>query len=115
GSGRSILIADNGFATIKGGSADDILIDGSTNYDLSSTANDLALQAILAEWQSSDTYGTRISKITAGLPGGYRLAWGTTVHDNGKTGGLTGGGGMDWYFKGTTDTVTDLQAGEQIN
>jgi hypothetical protein len=115
GSGRSILISDEGLATVKGGSADDIVIGGYTNYDASSLANDLALEAILAEWQSSDSYLTRISRIKAGLPGGYALVWGTTVHDTGKADSLTGGGGMSWFFEGPLDTVTDHQAGEQIN
>jgi hypothetical protein len=115
GSGRSILIGDKGLASVVGGSADDIVIGGYTNYDSSSTANDLALEAILAEWQSADSYTTRISKIKAGLPGGYKLAWGTTVHDSGKADTLTGGAGMDWFFEGALDTITDHQAGEQIN
>jgi hypothetical protein len=115
GSGRSILIADKGAGTVKGGSGDDIVIGGYTNYDASSTANDLALEAILAEWQSADSYTTRISKIKAGLPGGYKLVWGTTVYDNGQVDTLTGGGGMDWFFEGAKDTITDYQSGEQIN
>jgi hypothetical protein len=115
GSGRSILIADKGTGTVIGGSADDIVIGGYTSYDSSSTANDLALEAILAEWQSGDSYSTRISKIKAGLAGGYKLVWGKTVHDNGQVVTLTGGGGMNWFFKGAKDTITDYQSGEQIN
>jgi hypothetical protein len=115
GSGRSILIGDTGAATVKGGTGDDIVIGGYTNYDTSSTANDLALEAILAEWRSADSYTTRVSKIKAGLPGGYKLVWGTTVHDNGKADTLTGGGGMNWFFKGTKDKITDFLSGEQIN
>jgi hypothetical protein len=115
GSGRSILIGDTGAATIKGGAGDDIVIGGYTNYDTSSKANDIALEAILAEWRSADSYTTRISKIKAGLPGGYKLVWGTTVHDNGKVDTLAGGGGMNWFFKGTKDKITDYHSGEQIN
>ncbi len=115
GSGRSILIGDQGVATIKGGSNDDIMIGGSTSYDSSSMANDLALEAILAEWQSADSYATRISQIKAGVPGGYQLLWGTTVFDNGKADTLTGGGGMNWFFEGALDKITDYQSGEQIN
>jgi hypothetical protein len=115
GSGRSILIGDKGLSTVVGGSVDDIVIGGSTNYDASSTANDLALEAILAEWQSSDTYATRIAKIKAGLPGGYKLVWGTTVRDNGQADTLTGGGGTNWFFEGTLGTITDHKPGEQIN
>ena len=28
---------------------------------------------------------------------------------------LTGGAGTDWFFKGASDTITDLAAGEQVN
>jgi hypothetical protein len=115
GSGRSILIAGKGAGTVTGGSGDDIVIGGYTNYDSSSTANDIALEAILAEWQSSDSYTTRISKIKAGLPGGYKLVWKKMVHDNGQVVTLTGGGGMNWFFEGASDTITDYQSGEQIN
>jgi Ca2+-binding RTX toxin-like protein len=115
GSGRSILTGDTGTATVKGGAADDIVIGGYTNYDTRSTANDAALEAILAEWRSADSYTTRISKMKAGVTGGYKLVWGTTVHDNLKVDTLTGGGGMNWFFKGTKDTITDYRSGEQIN
>jgi hypothetical protein len=54
GSGRSILIGDKGVDTVKGGSKDDIVIGGYTDYDTSSTVNDQALEAILAEWQLHD-------------------------------------------------------------
>jgi hypothetical protein len=116
GSGRSILIGDKGNDMVTGGSADDIVIGGYTSYDTSGDANDLALEAILGEWQSSDSYTTRIAQIRAGV--GTMLAkfvWGTTVHDDGGTNTLTGGAGMDWFFQGAHDTITDQQSGEQIN
>jgi hypothetical protein len=98
GSGRSILIADKGTSTINGGSADDIVIGGYTSYDGSGNANDQALMAIMAEWQSSDSYSTRVSKITAGVAGGAKLVVGTTVFSNGKTNTLNGGGGSNWVL-----------------
>jgi len=114
GSGRSILIGDKGADKVTGGSSDDIVIGGYTSYDGSSTANDQALDAILTEWQSSDSYLTRIAKITAGVSGA-KFVWGTTVLDDGAANTLTGGGGMNWFFKGAHDKITDLQPGEQIN
>ncbi len=98
GSGRSILIADKGTSTINGGSADDIVIGGYTTYDGSGNANDQALMAIMAEWQSSDSYSTRVSKITAGVAGGAKLVLGTTVFSNGKSNTLNGGGGSNWIL-----------------
>jgi hypothetical protein len=116
GGGRSILIGGNGGDVVQGGSADDIVIGGFTNFDNSSDANDQALEAILAEWQSADSYTTRISKINAGVgPILAKFVFGTTVHDDGNASTLTGGPGTDWFFKGTHDTATDEAAGEQVN
>src|SRR5262249_10194449 len=43
GTGKSILIGGKGKDTVTGNSGSDILIAGYTDYDTSSTANDLAL------------------------------------------------------------------------
>jgi Ca2+-binding RTX toxin-like protein len=118
GSGRSILIGGQGVDSIVGGSGDDIVIGGSTSFDSSSIANDLALEAILAEWQSTtDSYATRITKIKTGVdPNGIdKFVFGLTVIDDGIANTLTGGDGMDWFFKGFQDNITDSQTGEQIN
>jgi hypothetical protein len=115
GSGRSILIGDQGVDTIVGGAADDIIIGGSTSYDPSSLANDLALDASLAEWQSTtDSYATRVAQIRAGT-GVPLLAFGLTVFDDGVANVLTGGDGTDWFFQGSHDAITDQSAGEQVN
>ncbi len=114
GSGRSILIGHKGADKVTGGSSDDIVIGGYTSYDGSSTANDQALEAILTEWQSSDSYSTRIAKITAGVSGA-KFVWGITVLDDGAANTLTGSAGMNWFFKGAHDTITDLQSGEVVN
>ncbi len=114
GSGRSVLIGGGGNDTVTGGSADDILIGGTTDFD----ARDGALQSILMEWQRTDrTYAQRIADLKngGGLNGGIKLIFGKTVHDDGGSDVLTGGGGLDWFFKGRRDRITDLQAGEQIN
>ena len=60
---QSLLIGGKGPDTVTGDSGNDILIAGYTSYDSSSLANDIALESILAEWQSADSYATRISKI----------------------------------------------------
>ena len=118
GSGRSILIGSLGVDTVTGGSGDDIVIGGWTSYDSSSTANDMALEAILGEWQSAaDGYAMRIAKIKAGVGAGGidKLVFGTTVFDDGAANTLAGGAGMDWFFKGSRDNIADLQSGEQTN
>jgi hypothetical protein len=116
GSGRSILIGGKGGDSVLGGSADDIVIGGFTNFDNSGDANDQALEAILAEWRSADSYTTRITKIKAGVgPMLAKFVFGTTVHDDGNSSTLTGGPGSDWFFKGAHDTATDKATGEQVN
>jgi hypothetical protein len=72
----------------------------------------------LAEWQRTDeTYSQRVTNLKSGggLNGTSTLVFGTSVKDDTATNTLTGGAGMDWFFKGLHDTITDLQAGEQVN
>ena len=114
GTGLSLLIGGIGADAIKGGSGGDLIIGGSTSYD----GNNAALDSILAEWRSADDYATRINFIKngGGLNGTNVLNLGTTVIDDLASNVLTGApGGKNWYFKGTKDTITDLQAGEQVN
>jgi hypothetical protein len=92
------------------------VVGGYTDHDPSGVVNDAALAAILAEWQSTDLYPTRITKIKSGvgIGGTSKLVWGTTVHDDLNSSTLTGNAGMDWFFKGASDTITDPQSGEQV-
>ena len=55
GTGHNILIGGAGVDTLTG-NGNDILISGTTNYDSNTSANIAALDAILAEWSSSDSY-----------------------------------------------------------
>jgi hypothetical protein len=77
--------------------------------------------AVLAEWQSADSYSTRISDIKngGGLNGSNKLVWGTTVKDDGSANTLTGGiDVVDWFFANQAaghDTIVNYQPGEQIN
>jgi hypothetical protein len=98
-SGRSLLIGGSGGSTLKAGGGGDILIGGTTSYD----GNNAALMAILAEWQSGDSYTTRFNCLEGlqggGLNGAYHLIWGSTVLDNGARDRLTGSTtGLDWFF-----------------
>ena len=114
GTGVSLLIGGTGQATINGGSGGDLIIGGSTTLNNTNAA----LDSILAEWQSSDSYATRINFIKngGGLNGTNQLNLGTTVIDNLAANVLTGAaGGKNWYFKGANTTITNLQPGEQVN
>jgi hypothetical protein len=99
GSARNLLIAGTGTSNLNAGSAGDILIGGHTKYD----SNITALAYIMAEWDSSDSYSTRVGKISngGGLNGAYVLN-GTTVFANGVSDYLGGGAGLDWFFAHTS-------------
>ncbi len=122
GSGPSILIGGTGKATVTGGSGNDIIIAGYTDYDASSLAFDQALDSILAEWQSGNSYTTRISNIKngGGLNGSNTFVWGVTVHDNSTSSAnkLTGAGepsAQNWFFANLSHTTTNKSDGEQLN
>ena len=66
GTGHNILIGGGGGDTITG-NGKDILISGTTSYDSNTSAHITALDAILAEWSSSDSYLERIAKIQNGI------------------------------------------------
>jgi hypothetical protein len=108
-SGRSLLIGGSGPSKVSAGAAGDILIGGTTNYD----SNDTALAAILAEWQSADSYSTRFNRLegkqSGGLNGPNRLIWGTTVKANNHSDTLVGSTvGLDWFFAQLSGKTADV-------
>ncbi|HEV3235670.1 MAG TPA: hypothetical protein VGZ25_01695, partial [Gemmataceae bacterium] len=98
----------------------DILIGGTTSYD---TTNSTALMAILAEWQSADSYAVRTDEITDGaIPGhlGFKLAVGSTVTNNPATtaehlNGHASATQLDWFFAATALQHSALETGEIVN
>ncbi|MBI1896686.1 MAG: PKD domain-containing protein [Acidobacteria bacterium] len=128
--GRNILIGGLGADTITDGQGEDILIGGRTVYD-SDPAALAALDAILAEWNSSRDYATRIANLRgtgsgagfdARLNGNFFLRAdgpNPTVFDDGAQDVMTGGGGLDWFFanldSGVLDHILDLGAGEVVD
>jgi hypothetical protein len=40
---------------------------------------------------------------------------GLTAQDDQAADTLPGGGGLNWFFTGAQDTITDLLKGEQVN
>ncbi|HVX63619.1 MAG TPA: hypothetical protein VHC19_23555 [Pirellulales bacterium] len=114
GSGRDLLIGDGGADTLSGGNGDDILIGGTTAYD----SNLAALDAIMAEWGRTDiSYRQRIADLegaaSGGLNGQYVLN-AATVHDDGASDQLVGGGGQDWYIAGANDVVAGKKHNEIV-
>jgi SdrD B-like protein/PKD domain-containing protein len=104
GGGRGILIGGLGADRLTGGRDDDILIGGTTDYD----SNDVALLALLTEWNSDRSYEDRVANINNGTGPllddlGFLLD-GDTVHDDVDLDRLVGGRGDDWFF-GTDDEI----------
>ena len=62
GSGNDLLIGGFGQDTLLGNAADDILIGGITDYDSNATA----LNAILAKWNGSGSYQSRVNDLKTG-------------------------------------------------
>jgi len=73
--------------------------------------------ALLAEWQSTDSYATRFARLegkqSGGLNGKSKLVWGSTVKDDATPDTLTGGAGLDWFFANYpagSDTVNNFDS-----
>jgi hypothetical protein len=121
GAGRSLLIGGPNKDILESRLNGTILFPGTTVYT-QGTVDKPALLAILAEWQRTDLdYASRVSNIRngAGLTNGNQLSLGSTAFDdsafNEIIGSPNGGDELDWFFVGATDTVQNLQPGEQTN
>jgi uncharacterized repeat protein (TIGR01451 family) len=104
GTARNLLIGGTGpaklFSTKQGlrvgSTSGSILVGGSTDFD----QNDVALATIMQEWDSTDAYATRISKIKGGtLTGGVAFT-STTVHQPSAhvVDQLYASTGFDWFL-----------------
>jgi len=115
GTGYNILIGGPGVDTLTG-NGNDILISGTTNYDSNTSANIAALDAVLAEWSSSDSYSLRISKIMSGVgAGGSDALNSTTCQTDGVANTVSDGTAAtqnNWFIVNTKDKVTK-QSGER--
>jgi hypothetical protein len=98
GRGRDILIGGEGKDQAHGFQGDDILIGGSTTSDTNTTA----LLQVLDEWKSSDSFDTRVMKLSTGA-GGLPKLDSTTVLDDNLVDHLVGGPGQNWFFAGVGD------------
>ena len=123
--GRDLLIGGVGADQLEGKDGDDILIGGRTIYDIDddhvAAGFDEALSAILAEWNSTRAYATRVANLRGTgsgprLNGFYFLKDAVTVLDDAMADTLTGSAGEDWFFyKSTQDKLTDRKSDELVN
>jgi hypothetical protein len=110
GTGRNVLIGGAGSDILDASqtSDDNILIGGTTNFDL----NLPALLAIKAEWDRTDlTFNQRFSDLFNGsitdlnqVNGQQILLNKSTVHADTSPDTLTGGLGHNWFFLDSDDT-----------
>jgi len=109
GTGYNILIGGAGVDTLTGNGSD-ILISGTTNYDSNTSANIAALDAVLAEWSSSDSCSTRINNIMNGVgPGNTDALNSSTCQSDGKPNTVSDGAAPtenNWFIVNTKDNVT---------
>lgn len=90
GSGHNILIGAGAGGNTIIGSGNDILLSGTTIYDSDASANLQALDSILAEWFSSDSYAHRINKIIRGVGPGHQYKFNShTIHTDGNASTLS--------------------------
>ena len=124
GYSRGILIGGAGADQLNGKGGDNILIGGTTMYDSGADsakiANDLSLVTLLGEWNSARSYLDRVTNLRNGtgpiLGGsGLSLTQGLTVFDDGSVDKFTGGDGLNWFFLGIGDVVTDKKKNELVN
>ncbi|MFN0053427.1 MAG: hypothetical protein ACKV0T_14685 [Planctomycetales bacterium] len=120
--GRDLLFGGNGVDTLMGGDDDDILAGGMTTYYNEGTGvlNRPAIDAIMAEWARSDLdFGMRLSHLRngGGLNGSSKLNSLTLLSDGTAVDSLTGGNGLDWFWKFGSDVINDLNNGgpETVN
>jgi hypothetical protein len=107
--GQNILIGGAGADTLNASPVpgSDLLIAGTTSYD----SNLTALGTIMAEWNSTDSYATRVSVISSPTFAYPLIGTGSgqTVFDDSAVDVINGDGGTsnDWFFVHTTGTNKD--------
>lgn len=107
-SSGSLLIGGLGGDNLTAGSAGDILVGGTTSYDI----NNAALLAILNEWDTASSHAAAFAVLNSNAGIGashWRLIWGTTVKDDNTADVLNGSNAVDWFFAGTGDTTPGIQ------
>lgn len=109
GFGRDILIGGLGRDVLMGRCGQDLLIGGTTAYD----TQDSAIQAIASQWNSPASYAKRVNNLRTGNKVPQLNS--TTVHDDGERDVLLGGDGLDWFFGGINDVLTDRHFFEALN
>lgn len=114
--GLDVLTGDYGADTLLGGDGEDLLIAG-VAVQLGWRAPAGPRDAILATWRSTDSYLTKIQKLSVdgvGDNNSVKLQTNGTVFDDALVDTMYGNAGMDWYLLNPlTEAPRDQAAGEQ--
>jgi hypothetical protein len=112
GAGRNVIIGGAGADQIFGGNGDNLLLSGSTAYDM----NLVALQVIMREWTRTDAdFSTRLAHLrTGGGLNGDFLLDATHVFGDGVQNAVTGGSGQNAFFVQPSDVIRKVQPGDLI-
>ena len=109
GTGRNILIGGGAGGDLLTGNGNDILVSGTTKYDSNTAANITALDAILAEWTSADSYAIEISKIMSGVGPGSAYKFNASTITQDRTPAPSGREQQpqnhNWFLSWPSDTV----------
>jgi hypothetical protein len=113
GAGKDLLISGGGADTLTAGTGADLMIGGSTVYD----SKVAALNAIMAEWTSGDSYAVKIKRLMGtekkGRNGSTMLTTSTVVYD-GEASTLIGGKGQDWFWINPKDQLSGNTSKETV-
>lgn len=108
--GNDLLIGGLGRDQLSGGLNDDVVIAGATTYD----GNISALKYLIAEWKSTASYSTRVTRLRSGVGAikAMLVAKSTVLHDSFVSDIVRGDAGQDWFFCGIEERAIDQVFGE---
>lgn len=113
GVGRDLLLGGQGADQLLGGADDDLLIGDLCSHE----ADESALRAVMAEWNSARSYASRIRNLMGDatapeygsrLNGSIRLTAGSataTVRSDNAADRMAGSTGFDWFFADLANTI----------
>jgi len=107
---RNILVAGGSASTLIGGDGEDLLIGGTTAYDLEPGLVDWL--AIANYWAGTDDFGTRSANLQSG--NGVPLLDATTVTGNGGGNTMRGNGGTALIYTDGQDAIDNVFAATSL-
>jgi hypothetical protein len=107
---RNILVAGGSASTLNAGDGEDLLIGGSTMYDIE--AGLTSWLQIAAYWAGTDDFFTRVANLTTG--NGVPLLDATTVTGNGGGNTMNGNGNLALIYSDGMDNISGFDPNSPI-